>query len=290
MHDNIKKHIYDTTDLKRQVTQLQLSVNSLTEEKEKLTSDKEELENRVEELTKAEQQLREAEERYQKSEEKVKSLQQEHESLLGKLAHIKETLAPRLEADKQLRQRVSELSSQLDTTRMELERARRDILVRDEEASKQITEKEHEISELRLQVEHLQQEKEEWQVNAMQSDAQRVQLAERSQHLEDELETLRQEMKAEAEKYELERASLSNLQTVLEEFQASELFKCNGRKRQIGIENLAVLAKDAEVRAAVEHIERQLEVAKKSWAEYQERARVAEVTGNCGDDGYLAEH
>ncbi|KAL1935839.1 hypothetical protein VTP01DRAFT_4979 [Rhizomucor pusillus] len=243
-------------DLKRQVTQLQLSVNSLTEEKEKLTSDKEELENRVEELTKAEQQLREAEERYQKSEEKVKSLQQEHESLLGKLAHIKETLAPRLEADKQLRQRVSELSSQLDTTRMELERARRDILVRDEEASKQITEKEHEISELRLQVEHLQQEKEEWQVNAMQSDAQRVQLAERSQHLEDELETLRQEMKAEAEKYELERASLSNLQTVLEEFQAT---------------------KDAEVRAAVEHIERQLEVAKKSWAEYQERARVAEA-------------
>lgn len=38
------------------------------------------------------------------------------------------------------------------------------------------------------------------------------------------------------------------------------------------------IAKDAEVRAAVEHIERQLEVAKKSLAEYQERARVAEVT------------
>lgn len=37
------------------------------------------------------------------------------------------------------------------------------------------------------------------------------------------------------------------------------------------------VAKDAEVRAAVEHIERQLDVAKKSWAEYQERARVAEV-------------
>lgn len=38
-----------------------------------------------------------------------------------------------------------------------------------------------------------------------------------------------------------------------------------------------MLAKDSEIRAAVEHIERQLDVAKKSWLEYQERARVAEV-------------
>lgn len=37
------------------------------------------------------------------------------------------------------------------------------------------------------------------------------------------------------------------------------------------------LAKDAEMQAAVEHIERQLDVAKKSWAEYEERAHVAEV-------------
>lgn len=35
------------------------------------------------------------------------------------------------------------------------------------------------------------------------------------------------------------------------------------------------------MRAAVEHIERQLAVAKKSWAEYEERAHTAEVILAC---------
>ncbi|OAD79884.1 hypothetical protein PHYBLDRAFT_121519 [Phycomyces blakesleeanus NRRL 1555(-)] len=61
----------------------------------------------------------------------------------------------------------------------------------------------------------------------------------------------------ENEENESERASLANLQTVLEEFQAT---------------------KDAEIRAAVEHIERQLESAKISLAEYQSRAQVAEAS------------
>lgn len=37
------------------------------------------------------------------------------------------------------------------------------------------------------------------------------------------------------------------------------------------------IAKDAEMQAAVEHIERQLLVAKKSWKEYEERAHAAET-------------
>lgn len=40
------------------------------------------------------------------------------------------------------------------------------------------------------------------------------------------------------------------------------------------------IAKDAEMQAAVEHIERQLSVAKKSWKEYEERAHAAEVNTN----------
>jgi GH15 family glucan-1,4-alpha-glucosidase len=40
---------------------------------------------------------------------------------------------------------------------------------------------------------------------------------------------------------------------------------------------ILIIAKDAEMQAAVEHIERQFAVAKKSWAEYEERAHTAEV-------------
>lgn len=57
----------------------------------------------------------------------------------------------------------------------------------------------------------------------------------------------------------------------------SNSWKTEKKKRITWLNTEHPVAKDAEVRAAVEHIERQLEVAKKSWAEYQERARVAEV-------------
>lgn len=36
------------------------------------------------------------------------------------------------------------------------------------------------------------------------------------------------------------------------------------------------IAKDAEMQAAVEHVQKQLDVAKKSWKEYEERANTAE--------------
>ncbi|CDS06552.1 hypothetical protein LRAMOSA09080 [Lichtheimia ramosa] len=229
-------------DLQRQLTKSQLSAS---QEKDQWMNEKQELETK----------LQQVEKQHRESEDRVTQLQQEHRSLLGKLAHIKETLAPRLEADKQLRQQVSDLTARLETAERELTQTRADRVRHEEEMGRDLAAKERLVAELQAQVEQVQQEREEWEVHAMQTDAQRNQLETRCQQLTESFEELQHQQQKEKQEHELERASLANLQTVLEEFQTT---------------------KDAEVRAAVEHIERQLEVAKKSLAEYQERARVAE--------------
>ncbi|KAF7723609.1 hypothetical protein EC973_001803 [Apophysomyces ossiformis] len=238
-------------DLKRQITQLQLSNNEMMEQNDKLTTDKEELERRLKECEETAKRISE------ESELKIAALKQEHKSLLDKLAHIKNTLAPRLEADKQLRLRNTELTTELETTQQELEHLRRDLLTRDEETGQIIAQKERDMSQLQMRLEKVQREREEVEMMAMQMDARRSQLEEQAESTQSELRRLQTRLQEEQEEKESERASLANLQTVLEEFQAT---------------------KDAEIRAAVEHIERQLEVAKKSWNEYQERARVAEAS------------
>ncbi|KAI7881273.1 hypothetical protein K492DRAFT_129145 [Lichtheimia hyalospora FSU 10163] len=232
----------DLQDLQRQLTKSQLSAS---QDKDQWMNEKQELETK----------LQHVEKQHRESEERVAQLQQEHQSLLGKLAHIKETLAPRLEADKQLRQQVSDLSSRLETAERELTQTRADRVRHEEEMGRDLAAKERMIAELQGHVEQIQQEREEWEAHAMQTDAQRNQLETRCQQLTESMDELQQQQQKEKQEHELERASLANLQTVLEEFQTT---------------------KDAEVRAAVEHIERQLEVAKKSLAEFQERARVAE--------------
>lgn len=257
---------------KRETTRLQLTINSLSEEKEKLASEKEDLEA----------QLKDAEQKEKESRARVQALEQEHQSLLGKLAHIKETLAPRLEADKQLRQRVGELTSQLEATERELEQTRQSLMQQDEEMSRLLIQKDHEISLLQRQLEQCQLEREEYQVVASENEVKRDQLEKECERLRNELQKTQEDMAKERQERELERTSLSNLQTVLEEFQASKFASLHvsphpGRYRFVFITFCCGLAKDAEIRAAVEHIERQLEIAKKSWAEYQERARVAEV-------------
>ncbi|CDH58140.1 phosphoglycolate phosphatase [Lichtheimia corymbifera JMRC:FSU:9682] len=229
-------------DLQRQLTKSQLGAS---QDKDQWMNEKQELEAK----------LQHAEKQHRESEERVTQLQQEHQSLLGKLAHIKETLAPRLEADKQLRQQVSDLTARLETAERELTQTRADRVRHEEEMGRDLAAKERMVAELQAHMEQVQQEREEWEAHAMQSDAQRNQLETRCQQLTESFEELQHQQQKEKQEHELERASLANLQTVLEEFQTT---------------------KDAEVRAAVEHIERQLEVAKKSLTEYQERARVAE--------------
>ncbi|KAI9323078.1 hypothetical protein BX666DRAFT_1834533, partial [Dichotomocladium elegans] len=155
-------------------------------------------------------------------EERIKSLQHEHQTLLGKLSNIKETLAPRLEADRQLRQRVNELTMQLEESEYNLSQARADMVKREAEMSDQITQKERDINHLQSMIEQFHREREEWQANAMQADVYRNQLEEQNQVLQAEMESFQQQRAKEREEQELERASLSNLQTVLEEFQASE--------------------------------------------------------------------
>lgn len=247
-------------DLKRQITQLNIQINELTEEKERLLSEKDDMSGQVRSLEKdiaaLETKLIESEKQKQSSQEREKQLSKEHQSLLGKLSHIKETLTPRLEQDKQLRRKVSDLGKELEVTKQELEKSREDMMMRDEETSSEIERQEQTIAELSDRLEKVQSEREEYESLAMQLDAQCSQVGEQLQSSQQELEKLKVRMAEEQTQHESERASLSNLQTVLEEFQTT---------------------KDAEMRAAVEHIERQLAVAKKSWAEYEERAHTAET-------------
>lgn len=217
--------IHTTTDLKRQITQQQLNINDLSEERDRYQMEKEELANQADEdrraLEETRAQLQSAEQTKKENEQRIQQLQQEHQSLLGKLSHIKETLAPRLEADKQLRHQVTDLTEQLTSTRNSLEQAQYDMMRRDEEASHALSQREQEVSQLQVRLEQVQQAYEELQVNAMQHEARRNELEELCEYQEKELETLKQRMQEQAQEHDLERASLSNLQTVLEEFQAS---------------------------------------------------------------------
>ncbi|KAG2231295.1 hypothetical protein INT48_006406, partial [Thamnidium elegans] len=247
-------------ELKRQVTQLNITINELNEEKEDMLTQSEQLETKLTEyeakLKECQAQLTQTEKEKKASQEREKQLSKEHQSLLGKLHHIKETLAPRLEQDKQLRQKVNELTQELEITSRELERSRSDMMMRDEETSNQIERQEHIISQLSNRLENTQREREEYEVMAMQLDAQCSQIQDQLDNSNNEMEKLKETIASEQLKHESERSSLANLQTVLEEFQAT---------------------KDAEMQAAVEHIERQLAVAKKSWKEYEERAHAAEA-------------
>lgn len=250
-------------DLKRQITQLNITINEITEEKERALTEREDISGQLEQLTSLETQVKDLESKLlttekekKESQDREKQLSKEHQSLLGKLSHIKETLTPRLEQDKQLRQRVSELTQELESTSRELEQSRSDMMLRDQESSQQIESLDREISQLSNKLENVQQEREEYEAMAMQLDAECSQVREQLESSKLELSQLKSQMESEQIENESEKASLANLQTVLEEFQAT---------------------KDAEMQAAVEHIERQLTVAKKSWAEYEERAHIAEA-------------
>ncbi|CAO3619785.1 unnamed protein product [Mucor fragilis] len=250
-------------DLKRKITQLNITINELTDEKERAVNEKEEISGQLEQLSALETQVKDLESRLataekerKESQDREKQLSKEHQSLLGKLSHIKETLTPRLEQDKQLRQKVNELMQELDSTREELEQSRSDMMLRDQESSQQIESLDQEITHLSHKLENVQQEREEYEAMAMQLDAECNQVREQLKSSQLELSQLKSHMETEKLEHESEKASLANLQTVLEEFQVT---------------------KDAEMQAAVEHIERQLAVAKKSWAEYEERAHIAEA-------------
>lgn len=187
-----------------------------------MSSQIDQVESLEKELTAIQNKLTEVEQQKQASEEREKQLSKEHQSLLGKLHHIKETLTPRLEQDKQLRQKVAELTQELDVTTRELARSRSDMMMRDEETSNQIQKQEHTISQLSSRLENVQREREEYEIMAMQLDAQCNQVQDQLEMANNELEKLKETIADEQIKHESERSSLANLQTVLEEFQASK--------------------------------------------------------------------
>ncbi|KAH8549001.1 hypothetical protein BGW37DRAFT_429970 [Umbelopsis sp. PMI_123] len=193
-------------------------------------------------------------------------LEKEHNLLLEKLSAMKNALAPRLQANqdenKKLRENNAELLQACEDLRRECENlhaennhVRKQLENRDQEAVKDIGRLEKEINGLKHRVEKLQSEREEWELRAMEESTQRVQLTEQLRNTIKDAERTEEELRTQNEQRESERTSLANLQAVLEEFQTS---------------------KELEIRGAVERMEHQLETAKKSLAEYQERATVAE--------------
>ncbi|CAO3600638.1 unnamed protein product [Absidia cylindrospora] len=234
---------------------LELSSLETKEYIEALSQMKAEQQPLLEKVADLETQLTESKSARQQSDDQVARLQQEHQALLDKIAHIKETLAPRLEADKQLRVKVTELTTELEQTKQSLDEMRTTMVARDDEAGQQLENKDRHLHQLQNRLEKLQQEREELEMAAMELDTRCSHLEQNNAILTNDLEICKKQMADEQQSSASERANMENLQSVLEEFQT---------------------IKDAEIRAAVEHIERQLEVAKKSWTEYQERARLAE--------------
>ncbi|CAO3681002.1 unnamed protein product [Rhizopus stolonifer] len=229
-----------------------MSNNEVSEEKERLNLEKEEIENRVEQL---EKELSETKSKLSETEEKKENLNKEHHSLLGKLSQIKETLIPRLEQDKQLREKISDLTQELDVAVEQFQESEEKLQFVEREYAEEKDRLERIIKDMTNQLEASQRKCEEYEAVTVDLDMQCGEIQEQLQKTQTELEALKIKTATEKIERESEKSSLINLQTVLEEFQAT---------------------KDAEMQAAVEHVQKQLDVAKKSWKEYEERASTAE--------------
>ncbi|KAI8344417.1 hypothetical protein BC941DRAFT_9703 [Chlamydoabsidia padenii] len=254
--DNMERLEQERQSLSAKIADYETRLSSTTtEHQDKVLQLNKERQTLLDKLDKLEEKLRSSETARQQADDQVKQLQQEHHALLDKIAHIKETLAPRLEADKQLRVKVAELTEELEQTKQQYEEMRSTLVSRDEEAGHQLENKERHLNQLQMRLEKVQQEREELEMAVMELDTRCHQLVDLNTSLSTKLALCEKQIADQKQSSAAERASLENLESVLEEFQT---------------------IKDAEIRAAVEHIERQLEVAKKSWMEYQERARLAE--------------
>ncbi|KAI8577042.1 hypothetical protein K450DRAFT_254099 [Umbelopsis ramanniana AG] len=282
------------SELKRQVTSLQLQINQLNDDRDQLQSDKDSLQERLSAATEgseaskqmkltlddltsrletvttdrdtARKSVQDLEANLLQMTNSKNHLEKEHNLLLEKLSAMKNALAPRLQANqdenKKLRENNAELLQACEDLRRECENLhaennhlRKQLENRDQEAAKDISRLEKELNGLKHRVEKLQSEREEWELRAMEESTQRVQLTEQLRSAMKDVERTEEELRTQNEQRESERTSLTNLQAVLEEFQTS---------------------KELEIRSAVERMEHQLETAKKSLAEYQERATVAE--------------
>ncbi|RUS26473.1 hypothetical protein BC938DRAFT_470731, partial [Jimgerdemannia flammicorona] len=213
------------------------------------------------------------------TEEKAQ-LSKDYNAILERLMDMKNALAPKLQADleesRQLRQRLASLTSdhadlqqtatqlrvelgaahdRLEQTTLELAQLRTHLLESSQEAAREVGEREDELRAAQVRLDRVQREKEEWELLAMEERGTKEQVLRRCRQLEKEAETHRVEVELVVKEREREAESLTNLQAVLEEFQA---------------------AKESEIRFAVEGLQRQLNTANTSLQEFQRRALSAE--------------
>ncbi|CAG8767617.1 11024_t:CDS:2, partial [Ambispora leptoticha] len=157
---------------------------------------------------------------------------------------------------------VTTLQSDLNTSRseheksvQELEHLRTQVLKIQQQSAQELAERDNAIRELQVNLEHVQGERGEWEMMAMQEKGLKDELNARIKHLERDIEVLKNEKEVIKAEKEAESESLANLQAVLEEFQA---------------------AKESEIREVVEGIQRKLATATSELSEYKERAILAE--------------
>lgn len=251
------------SELKRQVTSLQLQINQLNDDREQLQSDKDSLQERLSAATEgseaskqmkltlddltsrletvtmdrdtARKSVQDLEANLLQMTNSKNHLEKEHNLLLEKLSAMKNALAPRLQANqdenKKLRENNAELLQACEDLRRECENLhaennhlRKQLENRDQEAAKDIGRLEKELNSLKHRVEKLQSEREEWELRAMEESTQRVQLTEQLRSAMKDVERTEEELRAQNEQRESERTSLTNLQAVLEEFQTSKSF------------------------------------------------------------------
>ncbi|KAG9304960.1 hypothetical protein G9A89_003129 [Geosiphon pyriformis] len=207
-------------------------------------------------------------------------LEAQHQSLLAKLATVKTSLEDKLKGDmeelKQARQQIAGLNQQnqelnnsisqlkfdASTHRneneklvQELEHMRTQVFKIQQHSAHEIAERDTALKELQIKLERVEGERRDWEMTAMQEKGYKDEMSSHIKHLERDIEILRNEKEILNTEKETESESLSNLQTVLEEFQA---------------------AKESEIREAVEGIQRRLAIATSELSEFKERAILAE--------------
>ncbi|OZJ03906.1 hypothetical protein BZG36_03283 [Bifiguratus adelaidae] len=206
--------------------------------------------------------------------EENKILNKDYSGLLDKVSAMKTAVGPRLQAEmdenRNLRTKVSELTNQnaeliqrldelhaaLDQKSQELDRLRDQLFKGQQELSRELGERDDELRSAKTQLERIEREKDEWKAFALEEKAEKNRVLELFQNTKNQLEIAEaRRAKLEADKAR-DTESLSNLQSVLEEFQAT---------------------KNSEIKYAVENLQNQLNATKASLYEYQARAKEAEA-------------
>ncbi|KAJ3217241.1 hypothetical protein HDU67_008263 [Dinochytrium kinnereticum] len=189
-------------------------------------------------------------------------LKSEMASLANSDAHLRDISTQNSAESNRLQSELDATVTELEATKSELEKVQRRLsalqhhMAETEEANThEALRIESTLAEYKTRVESLERERENWEEVAQESqDAVRI-AEDRAAEAKEAAEKAREELELALRARERDQLSISNLQSVLEEFQA---------------------AKEGEIEFELESLKKQLQTATKSLEEYRERALKAE--------------